>query len=84
MESNESKELRRQYMREYMKNRYNLDKEKSRNIRNSYRVIKENNISDEEKIRYGHYLADIVKIRKLMDRIPNELKMELCKEIQNE
>ena len=81
MDKNENRESRRKYMREYMKTRYNLDKEKSRNIKNSIRIIKINDISDEEKNKYGEYLADIIKLKKIVSKIPKEFVEEIYNDI---
>jgi len=81
MDNNENRESRRKYMREYMKTRYNLDKEKSRNIKNSIRIIKIYDISDEEKNKYGEYLADIIKLKKIVSKIPKEFVEEIYNDI---
>ena len=41
---------RKDYMKEYMRNRYHADKEKSRGYKNSLRYKSKLNISDESKI----------------------------------
>ena len=68
---------RRDYMREYQRERYNADKEKGRCYQQSIKLKRKLNISDELWDKYRHYLADIVKLQKIMEHVPIELILEV-------
>ena len=62
MSSSSSEDCRKNYMKEYMRNRYHADKEKSRGYKNSLRYKSKLNISDEDYQKYGNHLADVIKL----------------------
>ena len=64
---------RKLYMREYMRNRYNADIEKSRAYKNSLKYKSKYDLPTEDLKEYGEYLADIYKIRQLKKKIPQNL-----------
>jgi hypothetical protein len=67
----------RDYNREYMNKRYKSDVVKSRAYQQSIRLKKKLATTDEEWEKYKHHLADIVKMKQIMERIPRELVLEL-------
>jgi hypothetical protein len=68
---------RRDYMRDYQRQRYNADLEKARAYQQSLKLKKRMNISDAMWDKYKHHLADIVKLTKIMEHLPAELIMEV-------
>ena len=65
---------RKEYMKEYMRNRYSADLEKARGYKNSLRYKSKLNISEDDFNKYGCYLADVIKLKKLISKIPLNLK----------
>ena len=63
---------RTDYMREYMRARYNNKKEHCRAEQNTRRLDK-STIPAEDVEFYGVHLADIVKLKKLYTMIPPEM-----------
>jgi hypothetical protein len=68
---------RRDYMRDYQRQRYNADLEKARAYQQSLKLKKRLNLNDELWEKYKHHLADIVKLTKIMEHLPTELIMEV-------
>ena len=70
---------RRDYMREYKRSRYNADKQTARAYNNSLVAKKKLGSDNAAQMweRYGLYLADVVKLQKLMEKIPREILVEL-------
>jgi hypothetical protein len=68
---------RTDYMRQYMRNQYQTNPIKMKQYRNSCRVKAKLNIPDEEFERYKHYLADIVKLREIITRVPTDILLEI-------
>jgi hypothetical protein len=68
---------RRDYMRDYQRQRYNADLEKARAYQQSLKLKKRMNISDALWDKYKHHLADIVKLTKIMEHLPTEIIMEV-------
>lgn len=68
------------YMREYMKKRYDNDKDKSRMYRISLKYKTKYNTPQEEFEEYGIHLANIIRLRKLLEVIPKDIlnKVLLC------
>jgi hypothetical protein len=68
-------ENRREYMATYMRQRYNDNLERERAYKRTINLKKKNNIvldaTDEQE--FGVYLADILKLRKIIQTIPQEL-----------
>jgi len=65
------------YMRKYMREKYQADPTKARQYRNSCRIKAKLNINDADFERYGQYLADVVKLREIVVRIPAEHLQEV-------
>jgi hypothetical protein len=61
------------YMREYMRKRYNENKEECRAYKNSVKCKITNNLPAEELKEYGMYLADIHRLRKIKEKLPTDL-----------
>ena len=68
---------RREYMREYQREKYNADKGKARAYQQSLKLKKKLHIDDELWEKYKHHLADIIKLTKIMEHLPNELILEI-------
>lgn len=66
-------EKQKLYMREYMKKRYNENADQVKNYNNSNKCKHRLNLPDEDFKTYGEYLADIVKLRKILLKVPKEL-----------
>jgi len=70
---------RREYMREYKRAKYNDDKQKARAYSNS--IVAKRSLPPEQAAemwrKFGHHLADVMKLQKLMERIPHDLLMEI-------
>ncbi len=81
MELNIKHEKQKAYMREYMKQRYINDYEKAKAYNNSQKCKRKFNLPPEDFQVYGEYLADIVKLRKIVKKIPNELFSKCLNEI---
>lgn len=66
-------------MREYKRAKYNDDKQKARAYSNS--IVAKRSLPPEQAAemwrKFGHHLADVMKLQKLMERIPHDLLMEL-------
>ena len=66
-------------MREYKRAKYNDDKQRGRAYNNS--IVAKRSLPPEQAAemwaKFGHHLADVLKLQKLMERIPHELLMEL-------
>ena len=79
MECPPSQNNRREYMREYKRAKYNDDKQKARAYSNS--IVAKRSLPPEQAAemwrKFGHHLADVMKLQKLMERIPHDLLMEL-------
>jgi len=71
---------RREYMRDYHRERYNSDKDKARGYQQSIKLKKKLNISEDHWERYKHNLADIIKLLKITQHLSPELVLEV---IQN-
>ena len=71
---------RKEYMKEYMRNRYHADKEKSRGYKNSLRYKSKLNISDEDCQKYGNHLADVIKLKTLLEKLPDIIVSELLEQ----
>jgi hypothetical protein len=69
------------YMREYMSKKYHSDPVKSSQYRNSRRIKVKLGLSDEEFNKYRHFLADIIKIKEICERVPLNLVEELLMDL---
>jgi len=72
------------YMREYMRKRYNENKEECRAYKNSVKYRKNHNLPAEELKEYGMYLADIDRLRKIKEKLPADLFEKICGECNQE
>jgi hypothetical protein len=68
---------RREYNRLYHNKRYKDDKVKVHAYQQSLKIKKELNIKKDLWKKYKHHLADIVKLHKIMARVPVELILEI-------
>jgi hypothetical protein len=67
----------REYMREYMRNKYQEDKEKFRRQKRTERLRRKEEVPDEDLKRYGNHTADIIKVRRLLETIPAEFHAQI-------
>lgn len=75
---------RKEYMREYMRKRYNENKEECRAYKNSVKYRKSHNLPAEELKEYGMYLVDIDRLRKIKEKLPADLFEKICAECDTE
>jgi len=75
MEDTENK--RREYFRKYMHDRYHKDPNKARAYKNTLRLKKQTNIEEEDVKKFGVYLADVLRIKKMLERIPENFRREI-------
>ena len=70
---------RSEYMRAYMSKKYKLDPQSARKYRNTCRArnINSESLSEDDIIKYGIHLADILKLKKIISAIPKEFVVEL-------
>lgn len=68
------------YMREYMRKRYAEKTEECRAYKNSVKCKITHNLPPEELKEYGMYLADIHRLRKIKEKLPNDLFIKVCGE----
>lgn len=69
----DKREERRAYMREYMRNRYNADITNSRKYKNALKYKSKFELPDEDFKTFGVHLADVVKLRRILNALPQEL-----------
>ena len=81
LSENQDKARRNEYMRNYMRNRYQKDPEKARQYRNTLRAKSKYEVSAEDSTRYGIYLADVLKLKKILAVIPRQHVEEVIREI---
>lgn len=65
------------YMREYMKKYYNKDPEKARAYRNTCRLRQLGSVKRDDAEKYGVHLANIVKAKNTLEKIPMEFVQEI-------
>lgn len=65
------------YMCNYMRQRYNKDKDSMRLYKNNQNVVKKYNFSEEMKEDFGEYLYNAVKIIELLNGMSNETREKL-------
>ena len=68
---------RTDYMRNYMRDRYNTKKEQCRAEQNTRRLLNKTKVSEYEVQRFGIHLADVVKLKKLITIIPPDMIEEV-------
>jgi hypothetical protein len=67
-------ENRREYMATYMRQRYNDNLERERAYKRTINLKKKNIVLDAtDEQEFGVYLADILKLRKIIQTIPQDL-----------
>ena len=67
-------EQRREYMATYMRKRYTENLERERAYKRTLTLKKKNiKIAETDEAEFGVYLADILKLRKIIQTIPQEL-----------
>lgn len=79
---------RREYMRRYMKNRYDKEIEKSRAYNKSLKIKQKYNLTKEEfreeVNKYGIHLHTIYKVKELIKQLPTEITYKLYGEVCSE
>lgn len=65
-----------EYMKTYMKNRYDADPEKARKYRKSCMIKKKYDVSDEIWKTYKNDLYNLITINKLLNEMSDELREE--------
>lgn len=65
----------------YMKNYYEANKEKQKARNRSYKLQKKAEVSSGLKEEYGMYVADILKLKKIIDHLPSELWTKCLNEL---
>jgi len=68
------------YMREYMRKRYRENKEECRAYKNSVKCRLRNNLPAEQLKTHGKFLNDIYKLRKLKEKLPSEVFLQIVHE----
>jgi hypothetical protein len=67
-------EQRREYMANYMRKRYTDNLQRERAYKRTLTLKKKNALIDEtDEKEFGVYLADILKLRKIIQTIPQDL-----------
>jgi len=65
---------RREYMANYMRKRYTDNLQRERAYKRTLTLKKKNTLIDEtDEKEFGVYLADILKLRKIIQTIPQDL-----------
>jgi hypothetical protein len=72
---------RTEYMRVYMRKRYQENKEDARAYKKSVVCKSKNNIPPEELKKYGKYLADVCKLRKIKENLPPDIFEKVLSEM---
>jgi len=70
----------KEYMKEYMKKRYNNDKEKINKYQRSLRLKAKKNISNEMWEKYKDHLVDVVKLQDVLNSLPIDIINEILLE----
>jgi len=70
----------KEYMKEYMKKRYNNDKEKINKYQRSLRLKTKKNISNEMWEKYKDHLVDVVKLQEVLTSLPIDIINEILLE----
>ena len=72
-ETAKTKMDRQTYMREYMRRRYQNNVEESRKYGNSNKWRRKHNVPPDEAKEYGIYLADVLKLKRIMNNLPPDI-----------
>jgi hypothetical protein len=78
----EKKEHKQAYMREYKNNEYHEKTEFCKAYGNSIKAKKRHNIDETEWLLYKHHLADIIKLRQVLARLPMDMVQEAVNKYQ--
>ena len=78
----EKKEIHRQFMRDYMKKRYQTNPSKEKRKKNNKNALTKGWICQEDINRYGEFASDISKIKKLMSSLPIQFVDEIITSFQ--
>ena len=70
----------KEYMKEYMKNRYNNDKEKVKKYQKALRWKTTKNIPNEMWDKYKHHLVEVIKLKEILTSLPTEIINEILLE----
>jgi hypothetical protein len=73
----EHKEEDEPYIRKYMREHYLANTEKMKQYRKSCRLRQKCNIHEDEWKKYGEHLADIMKLREIVNRLPQKFLLEV-------
>jgi len=68
---------RREYFREYQRKQYWADLQKGRSYKKSMAVKKKLNLGYDVWGKYKHHLADVLKLREIVQRLPREFLNEV-------
>jgi len=66
-----------EYMREYMRTKYQENKEGFRKQKRTQRLRRGEDIPEEDLKKYGNHTADIIKVRRILESIPAEFHADL-------
>ena len=70
----------KEYMREYMKKRYNDDKDKAKKYQKALRWKTTKNIPNEMWDKYKHHLVEVIKLKEILGSLPAEIINEILQE----
>lgn len=66
---------RKEYMRQYMKRRYDEEKQRGIIARTKYYYVHKGEATEDDKKKYKDSLPTIVKLRKLIDKLKPDIEM---------
>ena len=66
-----------EYMREYMRTKYQEDKESFRRQKRTQRLRRSEVVPEEVLKKYGNHTADILKVLRILESIPAEFHADL-------
>ena len=67
----------KEYMKEYMKKRYNNDKEKICKYNKALRWKTNKNISNEMWSKYKQHLVEVIKLQEILNQLPTDIITEV-------
>lgn len=70
----------KEYMKEYMKKRYNNDKENAKKYQKALRWKSTKNISNEMWDKYKLHLVEVIKLKEILGSLPTEIINEILLE----
>jgi hypothetical protein len=71
------------YMKTYMNSYYKKNSEKLNLRRKTLNYIKKNDIPEDVANKYGDHLINVIKIKELLDIIPNDLINDILHDYDN-